>query len=160
MIGTNDFHVDEAFYIYDLTIGKVTIACDKEGITLVSSTKEKDLSHNKCRNALLDEAARQLEEYFKGERKQFDLPLNPKGTVFQQQVWEALCKIPYGETRSYKEIAEMIGNPKACRAVGGANNKNPIMILIPCHRVIGADGKLIGYDGGLKLKSYLLDLEK
>nr|WP_302596749.1 methylated-DNA--[protein]-cysteine S-methyltransferase [uncultured Cellulosilyticum sp.] len=160
MTNTNDVDIEEAFYIYDLAIGQVTIACDKQGITLVSSAKEKDLPGSKCRTVLLDEAAKQLEEYFKGERKQFDLPLNPKGTPFQKQVWEALCKVPYGETRSYKEIAIMIGNPKACRAVGMANNKNPIMILIPCHRVIGANGKLIGYDGGLELKKYLLDLEK
>ena len=92
--------------------------------------------------------------------KDFSLPLSPVGTKFQKRVWEALQSIPYGQTRSYGEIAAQIGNPKACRAVGGANNKNPIMIFIPCHRVIGADGSLVGFGGGLPAKRYMLDLEK
>lgn len=110
--------------------------------------------------ALLKEAARQLEEYFQGKRQEFALPLAPRGTEFQKKVWKALRTIPYGETRSYGQIAAQSGNPKACRAVGGANNKNPIMIFIPCHRVIGADGSLTGFGGGLEVKKYLLDLEK
>jgi O-6-methylguanine DNA methyltransferase len=101
-----------------------------------------------------------LSEYLIGERKSFDLPLNPRGTVFQQQVWKALCDIPYGETRSYKQIAEAIGNPKAVRAVGMANNRNPLLIVIPCHRVIGANGKLVGYGAGIEKKEFLLKLEK
>lgn len=157
---TADDNKEKAFYIYELAIGKVTIACDKQGITLISSRDEVDLAGEKRQTPLLDEAAKQLEEYFRGQRQKFDLPLNPQGTTFQKKVWEALCQIPYGETRSYKDVANMIGNPKACRAVGGANNKNPIMIVVPCHRVIGANGKLIGYDGGLELKKYLLNLEK
>jgi len=88
------------------------------------------------------------------------LPLAPAGTAFMQKVWNALLTIPYGETRSYKEIAIAVGNSKACRAVGMANNRNPISVVIPCHRVIGANGKLVGYGGGLDIKSYLLDLEK
>ena len=108
---------------------------------------------------LLSEAERQLCEYFAGTRRQFALPLAPKGTAFQQKVWAALCTIPYGETRSYGEIAAQIGNPKACRAVGMANNRNPLPILIPCHRVIGADGTLTGYGGGLERKTLLLKLE-
>ena len=95
----------------------------------------------------------------KGERKKFDLPLNPKGTDFQKQVWKILCEIPYGETRSYKQIAEAIGNPKAVRAVGMANHRNPLLIVVPCHRVIGADGKLVEYGAGLDKKEFLLQLE-
>ena len=108
---------------------------------------------------LLKQCAQQLQEYFAGERRQFDLPLAPDGTPFQRSVWQALCQIPYGETRSYGEIAAQVGNPKAARAVGMANNRNPIPILIPCHRVIGASGKLIGYAGGLGVKETLLCLE-
>lgn len=109
---------------------------------------------------ILLSAKKQLEEYFAGIRKNFDLPLKPKGTPFQLLVWEQLKQIPYGETRSYGEIAKAIGNPKASRAVGGANNKNPIGIIVPCHRVIGANGKLVGYAGGLDVKEKLLMLEK
>lgn len=111
-------------------------------------------------SALLQETKRQLEEYFAGTRKQFDLPLRPKGTEFQKKIWNILRQIPYGETRSYGEVAALAGNPKASRAVGGANHKNPIMIIIPCHRVIGADGNLVGFGGGLDVKRYLLSLEK
>lgn len=108
---------------------------------------------------VLYEAKRQLEEYFAGERREFDLPLQPEGTEFQKKVWAALTLIPYGETACYKDIAARIGNEKACRAVGMANNRNKIPIVIPCHRVIGADGSLVGYGGGLKIKEKLLELE-
>lgn len=108
---------------------------------------------------LLQKAARQLDEYFNGKRKVFDLPLLPRGTDFQLKVWKALQTIPYGETRSYGQIAAITGNPKASRAVGMANNRNPIAIIIPCHRVIGHDGSLTGYAGGLELKQKLLGLE-
>ena len=111
------------------------------------------------RTPLLDEAVRQLKEYFAGERLEFNLPLNPEGTEFQQKVWKALTGIPYGETRSYGEIARAIGREKACRAVGMANHNNPISIIIPCHRVVGADGSLTGYGGGLDKKRFLLKLE-
>ena len=110
--------------------------------------------------ALLLRAKTQLEEYFAGQRKLFDLPFCAKGTAFQQKVWEQLQLIPYGETRSYGQIAAAIGNPKASRAVGGANNKNPIGIIVPCHRVVGANGALVGYAGGLDVKAALLALEK
>lgn len=109
---------------------------------------------------LLKEAAMQLQHYLAGKRESFDLPLAPDGTEFQQNVWSALQVIPYGETCSYVEVAKRIGRPKAARAVGMANNKNPIPIFIPCHRVIGANGKLVGYAGGLDVKQYLLNLEK
>ena len=108
---------------------------------------------------LLTETRKQLEEYFDRKRKEFNLPILLRGTEFQKKVWQGLCTIPYGETRSYKELAELVGNPKAVRAVGGANNKNPIMIIVPCHRVIGADGSLVGFGGGLEVKKYLLELE-
>ena len=109
---------------------------------------------------VLEKAERQLDEYFAGERKVFNLPLAPKGTEFQKKVWAALCDIPYGETRSYGEIAAAVGNPKASRAVGMANHRNPISIIVPCHRVIGADGRLVGFGGGLWIKEKLLKLEK
>lgn len=111
-------------------------------------------------HSLLQLAATQLAEYFAGRRKKFDLPLKPAGTPFQQKVWEALCAIPYGETRSYREIAEAVASPLAFRAVGMANHKNPIAIIIPCHRVIGANGTLTGYAGGLAYKQALLALEQ
>ncbi len=110
--------------------------------------------------ALLEEAARQLREYFAGQRREFDLPLCLRGTAFQMQVWQALQAIPYGEVRTYGEIARAIGKPKACRAVGMANHHNPISIIVPCHRVVGAGGSLTGYGGGLENKRFLLDLEK
>jgi methylated-DNA-[protein]-cysteine S-methyltransferase len=105
------------------------------------------------------EAVRQLEDYFSGKRESFDLELAPEGTDFQKSVWKTLCEIPYGETRTYKEIAVSIGKPKAYRAVGLANNRNPVAIIIPCHRVIGSDGKLTGYASGLDIKEFLLRLE-
>lgn len=110
-------------------------------------------------SALLAKVAMQLDEYFRGARKNFDLPLNPAGTEFQRKVWDALLAIPYGETRTYREIAEAAGCPRGFRAVGMANNKNPIAIIIPCHRVIGSNGKLVGYAGGLGRKEALLALE-
>lgn len=110
-------------------------------------------------SALTDRAARQLEEYFAGKRREFDLPLNPRGTPFQRRVWDALLRIPYGESRSYRQQTESLGNPKAIRAVGRANGANPIAVVIPCHRVIGADGSLTGYAGGLDMKARLLMLE-
>ncbi|MGB9092267.1 MAG: methylated-DNA--[protein]-cysteine S-methyltransferase [Pseudomonas farsensis] len=110
-------------------------------------------------NAVLRETARQLGEYFAGQRRTFDLPLDFVGTEFQRQVWAALLAIPFGETRSYRDIAQRIGNPQAVRAVGAANGRNPISIIAPCHRVIGASGSLTGFAGGLPAKQYLLALE-
>lgn len=109
---------------------------------------------------LLDEAFKQLGEYLSGKRKAFDLPLAPHGTAWQMKCWNALREIPYGETASYADIAKKLSNPKGCRAVGQANNKNPIAVFVPCHRVIGADGSLTGFGGGLHVKQKLLDLEK
>ena len=109
---------------------------------------------------ILLETQKQLNEYFEGQRQVFDLPLDFEGTEFQQKVWQALLTSPFGETRSYKQIAEQIGNVKAVRAVGAANGKNPISIITPCHRVVGANGKLVGFAGGLENKDVLLQLEQ
>jgi len=109
---------------------------------------------------LFREVTRQLDAYFSGKLESFDLKLAPEGTEFQKSVWKALCKIPYGETRTYKDIAASVGKPKAYRAVGLANNRNPIAIIVPCHRVIGSNGKLTGYASGLDLKAFLLKLEE
>ena len=116
-----------------------------------------------CQNdttPLLCEAKQQLTEYFAGERRDFSLPVNPYGTDFQKSVWIALMNVPFGETKSYGQIARIIGRPKAFRAVGMACNKNPIAVIVPCHRVIGSNGKLVGYGSGLNKKLFLLDLEK
>ncbi|MCY1162347.1 Methylated-DNA--protein-cysteine methyltransferase [compost metagenome] len=109
---------------------------------------------------ILLETQKQLREYFAGTRQRFDLPLDFEGTVFQKKVWQALLSIPFGETRSYRDIAEQVGNIKAVRAVGAANGKNPISIIAPCHRVVGVNGKLVGFAGGLNNKEILLGLEK
>ncbi len=108
---------------------------------------------------LIVQVESQLAQYFSGERLRFDLPLDPVGTPFQRAVWAGLERIPYGETRSYGQVALDIGNARSCRAVGMANNRNPISIVVPCHRVIGADGALVGFGGGLDRKRFLLDLE-
>ena len=145
-------------FSYETVLGVVTFV--EEGGALLAVTTHRSYEGVEQETALIKEAYQQLSEYLKGERKEFDLPLNPKGTDFQKRVWRALCNIPYGETRSYKQIAEAIGNSKAVRAVGMANNRNPITIVVPCHRVIGADGKLVGYGGGLEMKEFLLRLDK
>ena len=145
-------------YSYETKLGSVTIV--EEDGTLLAITTHHTYEGIKQETPLTKEAYRQLSEYLIGERISFDLPLNPRGTVFQQQVWKALSDIPYGETRSYKQIAEAIGNPKAVRAVGMANNRNPLLIVVPCHRVIGANGKLVGYGAGIEKKEFLLKLEK
>lgn len=145
-------------FSYETVLGVVTFV--EEGGALLAVTTHRSYEGVEQETALIKEAYQQLSEYLKGERKEFDLPLNPKGTDFQKRVWRALCDIPYGETRSYKQIAKAVGNSKAVRAVGMANNRNPVTIVVPCHRVIGADGKLVGYGGGLEMKEFLLRLEK
>jgi methylated-DNA-[protein]-cysteine S-methyltransferase len=114
---------------------------------------------NRSSNPLMHETIRQLRVFFAGELREFDLPLDMAGTEFQKRVWRALLTIPYGETRSYTQIAAQIGAPKAVRAVGAANGRNPIPVIVPCHRVIGASGDLVGFGGGLAWKRLLLDLE-
>ena len=111
-------------------------------------------------DAMFEKAKVQVMEYMQGQRERFDVSLNPQGTPYQKQVWQALCDIPYGEVRTYKEIATAIGNPKASRAVGMANSKNPIPLIVPCHRVIGSTGKLTGFAHGLEAKETLLNFEK
>lgn len=147
-------------YCYNFSIGEIFIADNETSITSISFYDEdRFYDHVMNETHLIQAAAKQIDEYLQGIRKEFDLPLAPSGTLFQKQVWESLLKIPYGETRSYKDIAISINNPKSYRAVGMANNKNPIMIVIPCHRVIGSKGNLVGYGGGLNIKESLLNLE-
>ena len=154
------------FYETNTLIGKIGIATTEDDSHITDLTWESDFENLKkendfqiCETELIKQAKKQLFEYFERKRKIFDLPLLKEGTPFQISVWNALEKIPYGETRSYKDIAIAIDNPKAVRAVGMANNRNKIAIFIPCHRVIGADGKLVGYGGGLHIKRFLLELE-
>ena len=146
-------------FYYDTDIGRIGIAEDGNFITNVFFENEEleDIKINET--PLIKEAHKQIEEYLRGERKSFDLPISASGTEFQQRVWNALKTIPYGKTVSYKDIAIAIGNEKSCRAVGMANNRNPISIIIPCHRVIGKNGKMVGYGGGIEIKEYLLKLE-
>ena len=146
------------YLIYQSPIGAYLIGADDTNILAIDRIDEAETIIEK-ETPLLRVAKQQLTEYFAGQRTVFDLPIKTAGTAFQQQVWQALKAIPYGETRSYKEIAAAIDNPKAVRAVGGANNKNPISIVIPCHRVIGSSGQLVGYGGGLDTKVFLLALE-
>lgn len=144
---------------YLSTFGKVKIGYKDKAITSLNIIKDNDCVDEGVRSKLSDIAFAQVQEYFEGKRKEFDFPYELNGTEFQKSVWKLLCDIPYGETRSYKEIAIAVGNPKASRAVGMANNKNPIAIVVPCHRVIGVNGKLVGYAGGLDMKTKLLKIE-
>ena len=149
-------------WYYDTELGKIGIAEKNGAITdLFFETEEAPNDAAVRETPLLQTAYGQLREYLDGRRRVFDLPLNYRdaGTLFQVRDWETLYQIPYGETRSYGEIAAALGNPKAARAVGMANHKNPIAIIIPCHRVVGADGTMVGYGAGLERKEYLLHLE-
>lgn len=140
-------------------VGVLTLAQEGEALSHLLFGRVELLGAQEEASPLLEEAKRQLGEYFAKGRRAFDLPLAPKGTAFQMRVWQALQSIPYGETRNYQQVAEMAGSPKACRAAGMANHNNPLSILIPCHRVIGKDGGLTGYGGGLEAKRFLLELE-
>ena len=148
------------YHYYESPIGKLVIVHNDRRIKNLYISKllqiENDIQEE---TDLIKEAVKQLDEYFNGLRQSFDLPLAPAGTHFQQKVWQALRNIPCGKTYSYKQIAEQIDNPKASRAIGMANNKNPILLLIPCHRVIGGNGKLVGFAAGLEVKKHLLTLE-
>jgi len=151
----------KSFFFYDYPLCKLGIA-EKDGAIcgVFFKTEKTPDDFEKAETPLIKKAAEQLDEYFNGQRKVFDLPLKLNGTKFQIDVWKALQKIPFGKTRSYGEIARAIKNPKAVRAVGMANNRNPIVIIVPCHRVIGHDGSLTGYGGGLELKRKLLEMEQ
>lgn len=138
-------------------IGTLEIMGDEEGISQVLFLDEKPSIRNS--NPVLDECVKQLSEYFENQRTEFDLKLNPAGTDFQKSVWEELQRIPFGKTISYMDLAKRLGDPKVIRAAGTANGMNPIAIIIPCHRVIGTDGSLTGYAGGLKRKQWLLEHE-
>ena len=149
-------------FIYEMEIGEVVFGEFNGAICFIEwgwNGRDVRVGGEVRETPLIKEAHSQLVEYLAGNRREFDLPLDPLGTDFQKRVWTTLREIPYGEVRSYKEIAEAIGNPKAVRAVGGANNRNPISIVVPCHRVIGTDGSLTGYGGGLPMKEKLLKLE-
>ena len=149
-----------AYYEYDAILGRIVIAESEGFITRISPQFDARQLHDEhSETRLIQKAHRQLEAYFDGKLFDFTLPLAPKGTDFMQSVWQALRQIPYGETASYKDIAAKIGNPNAARAVGMANNRNPIAVVIPCHRVIGSDGQLVGYRSGLDNKRKLLELE-
>lgn len=150
-------------YIFESPVGTLTLCVNERAVTALSYTPdaEPDLSRiGRTRSDILYEAYSELGEYFAGKRRSFEVPVETSGTPFQKSVWDALCEIPYGETRSYKDIAVRIGKPLAARAVGQANNKNPVMIIVPCHRVIGSGGALTGYACGLSVKEYLLEFEK
>ncbi len=153
------------FYdLVDTPLGPVAVTSDEKGIRKIAFQQGKHPlrieEHWQRDPKILNAARRQLKAYFSGELQDFDLMLAPAGTDFQQRVWRALRQIPYGHIVSYQDIAVAIGNPKACRAVGGANAKNPIPIIIPCHRVIGSQGQLVGYGEGLDIKKKLIDLER
>lgn len=146
---------------YSSPMGTLILKVDSEYVYSLESSMVLEENNSEILNQpLVKECFKQLDEYFNGFRKAFNLPIKLKGTEFQEKVWQELLKIPYGTTCTYGEIADRIGKPRAARAIGGANNKNKLMIIVPCHRVIGRNGKLVGYAGGLDKKKYLLDLEK
>ena len=155
-------------YCYlDTPIGKLLLVGDEQGVHRITFPRKgkpdeaalPEAGWTASANGPLKEAMRQLKEYFAGRRTEFDLPLVPEGTGFQKSVWRHLRDIPYGETISYGELARRLGNPKASRAVGAANGQNPLPIVVPCHRVIGASGKMTGFGGGIPVKEALLELE-
>lgn len=141
---------------YESEVGLLEIKANQEGITSVIFVDERQ-EENK--NEMIEQCINELDEYFKGKRKEFTVPLSAEGTSFQKNVWDALYTIPYGVSALYLDIAEKVGNTKAVRAIGGANSRNPISIIVPCHRVIGKSGKLVGYAGGLWRKEWLLKHE-
>ncbi len=151
--------MNKTYFPYNTPVGHVTIAADGSAITNIAFG-DVELEGERRATQLTNSCANQIQEYLAGRRQLFDVPLNPHGTDFQKKVWAQLQLIPYGQTRTYSQIAEAIGNPKSARAVGRANNQNPIPIVIPCHRVIGANGALVGYGGGLRIKEFLLNIER
>lgn len=144
-------------------LGKITLVASNEALVALYVKDEempkKALAKKNDDHKILQKTIKQLNEYFNGKRKDFDLPLSPEGTEFQNKAWGALCKIPYGKVWSYGKQAQFLKAPNAQRAVGGANGKNPIPIIIPCHRVVGSTGKLTGFAGGMEMKVFLLKLE-
>ncbi len=152
--------MQERMVRFSSPLGELLLSADDEGLTRIALTAFPTGEREDRNHPVLREAAAQLTAYFTGRRRVFDLPLHPAGTPFQRRVWEELRKIPYGETRSYKEVAQAVGAPRAFRAVGMANHRNPLLIVTPCHRVIAADGALRGFACGLERKAFLLRLER
>ncbi|EGA71664.1 methylated-DNA--protein-cysteine methyltransferase [Vibrio sinaloensis DSM 21326] len=152
------------YVTFSTSLGKMTLQANDQGLLgawfETQTTQPEELGQYSESDPILNNAIKQLQEYFSGSRSEFELPLAAQGTEFQQKVWHALTTIPYGETWSYQDLANAIDNPKAVRAVGLANGKNPISVIVPCHRVIGKNGKLTGYAGGVERKAKLLELEK
>jgi len=148
--------------VYESPIGKLTLASNGEAITQVEfeGSRHPLPEHPRGDDKVLKQARKELDAYFAGKLKTFTVPVAPAGTEFQKKAWKALQKIPYGATRSYGQQARAIGAPQASRAVGAANGRNPIPVIIPCHRVIGANGSLTGFGGGMERKKFLLDLEQ
>ncbi len=146
------------FAIYNSKYGFIRVETENEEVISLKKLNETPKDFGQM-SIFSDKVFDEISEYFDGKRRNFTFKTNAKGTDFQKKVWSALCEIPYGETRTYKEIAKAIGNEKASRAVGMANNKNPLHIVVPCHRVIGANGKLVGYAGGVEMKENLLKME-
>lgn len=148
-------------YIIEFELGKLYVSISEHGIEKLLTSPIKDIYKRSDKtNAIFDELKKQLSEYFSGNRTKFNLPLNPQGTAFQVSVWNELLKIPFGKTITYKQQAIQMNHLKGIRAIASANGKNPISIIIPCHRVIGSNGELTGYAGGLKMKEWLLNLER
>ena len=147
-------------FVYNSPIGLLLIRSDEGAITEVSFAGDDSVSASGSECDALSKCVAEFDLYFEGKLKEFTVPLKLIGTDFRKKCWEALQTIPYGETINYKQLAEKVGNPKASRAVGGANHHNPIVVIVPCHRVIGANGSLTGFGGGLDKKQFLLELEK
>ncbi len=144
---------------YRSEIGLLQLGANDEGLQFCIFLEE-DMQLKTAKSPVINECIQQLDAYFKGKNHTFSVPLQPKGTDFQQRVWQALCEIPYGQTPSYKKVAETIGQPKAARAIGHANHANPIAIIIPCHRIINTNGQLGGYRGGIWRKQWLIEHEQ
>ncbi len=152
--------MQNAACIYSSPVGALRIEYTRDAVCKIEFAGDAKEAPAMPQYELKTQIITQLDEYFSRKRRDFSLPLAPSGTPFQKRVWKALMAIPYGKTRSYQEVAAMIGNEKACRAVGMANHNNPIAIVIPCHRVVGKGGGLTGYAGGLEKKAFLLELEQ
>lgn len=150
---------ESTFFTYNTPVGRVTIASNGCAITAIA-IGEVGLQGTRKPSPLTNDAANQLQEYLAGRRRYFDLPLDPAGSPFQKKVWQEMLDIPYGSTKTYGEIACTVGSPRGARAVGMAANRNPIAIVIPCHRVLASNGKLGGYANGVEVKRFLLDLER
>ena len=145
------------FGYYESSIGLIEVTGTSDAVRSLNFVERR--RERASSNGLVENVVRQLKEYFEGDRREFDAPIDPQGTAFQKTVWRRLLEVPYGQTASYRDIARAVGNPKAVRAVGGANGRNPIAIIVPCHRIIGSDGSMTGYGSGIWRKEWLLEHE-